>query len=220
MPAIRIRNFGVDGKLVLASVNEESSVVLIVGVEESPGVLVRFSELSEGIVVSIEVAGGVSNEVAGGASSGVELSAGTAGALSDVEVAGGVGEGSPVGVAGSVVMGGTEGSSVGVVGSVVTGGTVGGAVGSVVTGGVKGVHCGEVKVFVSNVTEPFLAKARPSAVAPVLAVMDVNAKIFPLKLEAVPSVAELPTCQNILQADAPLIRLTLLLEAVVNVDPT
>ena len=35
----------------------------------------------------------------------------------------------------------------------------------------------------------------------------------------VPRVAELPTCQNTLQACAPLIRLTVLEGAVINVDP-
>ncbi len=38
--------------------------------------------------------------------------------------------------------------------------------------------------------------------------IDVRAKIVPLKIELVPSVAELPICQNTLQASAPLIRLT------------
>ncbi len=38
-------------------------------------------------------------------------------------------------------------------------------------------------------------------------------------MEPVPSVAELPTCQNTLQACAPLIRLTVLPDAVVSEEP-
>jgi hypothetical protein len=52
-----------------------------------------------------------------------------------------------------------------------------------------------VIVFVSSVTAPFLASNRPSIVAPVVAEIDVRARMFPLNAEAVPSVAELPTCQ-------------------------
>ena len=54
---------------------------------------------------------------------------------------------------------------------------------------------------------------------PVVAVIDVRAMIVPTKSVPVPSVAELPTCQNTLHGDAPLIRETELLEAVVSVDP-
>ncbi len=42
--------------------------------------------------------------------------------------------------------------------------------------------------------------------------------ILPTKSEFVPMVAELPTCQKTLQAAAPLITLTVLLEAVIRVD--
>jgi pyruvoyl-dependent arginine decarboxylase (PvlArgDC) len=52
-----------------------------------------------------------------------------------------------------------------------------------------------------------------------LAVIDVNAKIEPRNTVVVSSVAELPTCQNTLQADAPLMRLTVLLGAVMSVLP-
>ncbi|HUQ54804.1 MAG TPA: hypothetical protein VM306_04085 [Lentzea sp.] len=52
------------------------------------------------------------------------------------------------------------------------------------------------------------------------AVIDVNAMIVPTKSELVPRVAELPTCQNTLQALAPLIKLMVLLEAVINVVDT
>ena len=49
--------------------------------------------------------------------------------------------------------------------------------------------------------------------------MLVNARIVPRKVEPVPSVAELPTCQKTLQDWAPLIRLTVLPEPVVRVEP-
>ena len=59
---------------------------------------------------------------------------------------------------------------------------------------------GAVIVFVSRVTAPFRASMRPSTVARVVRVMLVSAIRVPSKLDAVPSVAELPTCQNTLQA--------------------
>ena len=43
--------------------------------------------------------------------------------------------------------------------------------------------------------------------------------MVPSKVEPVPSVAELPTCQKTLQAWAPLMRLTVLPEAVMSVEP-
>lgn len=55
-------------------------------------------------------------------------------------------------------------------------------------------------VFVSSVTAPFLANKRPFIVAPVVAVTLVKARTVPSKVELVPSVAELPICQNTLQA--------------------
>lgn len=54
---------------------------------------------------------------------------------------------------------------------------------------------GTVMVLVSNVTAPVCANALPSSVAPVAIVIDANARMFPLKTEYVPRVAELPTCQ-------------------------
>lgn len=73
--------------------------------------------------------------------------------------------------------------------------------------------------LVSNVTAPFRASALPSRFTPVVSVIDVSAKMFPLKTEFVPSVAELPTCQKMLQAEAPLARITWLPLPVVSVDP-
>lgn len=86
----------------------------------------------------------------------------------------------------------------------------------VVTGGAQ---VGAVTVFVSRVTAPSIAIRRPSTVAWVVAVMEVCANRFPRNTEFVPSVAELPTCQKILQACAPLINATVLEEDVIRVDP-
>ena len=47
---------------------------------------------------------------------------------------------------------------------------------------------------------PVLANALPSSVAPVLNEIDSMARTVPLKTEVVPKVAELPTCQNMLEA--------------------
>jgi hypothetical protein len=53
--------------------------------------------------------------------------------------------------------------------------------------------------------------------APVVNVMLVNARIFPASDVPVPSVAELPTCQNTLHRDPPLLTTTDELLAVVSV---
>jgi hypothetical protein len=68
------------------------------------------------------------------------------------------------------------------------------------------------------VTEPFLAKARPVRVPP-FKVMLVKAIIFPAKLLPVCIVAEVPTCQNTLQGEAPPVKTTLAPVAVVSVLP-
>jgi hypothetical protein len=75
-----------------------------------------------------------------------------------------------------------------------------------------------VMVLVSSVTAPLRAKSWPCTVAPVLAVMDSSAKMCPTKWELVPRVAELPTCQKVRQYRAPLMRFTLLLDAVMSVE--
>ena len=75
-------------------------------------------------------------------------------------------------------------------------------------------------MLVSRDTEPLRASARPAMVALVFAVIDVRARMVPVKLVPVPSVAELPTCQKTLHGEAPLISATVLPEAVINVDPT
>jgi hypothetical protein len=73
--------------------------------------------------------------------------------------------------------------------------------------------------FVSIVTAPFRARALPEMLARVVSVMLVRARMFPANVVSVPSVAELPTCQNTLQTDPPLITRTLELLAVVSVLP-
>src|SRR5579864_129234 len=75
-----------------------------------------------------------------------------------------------------------------------------------------------VMTSVSNVTAPFRASALPSRSTPVVIVIEVSARMFPLKTELVPKVAELPTCQKTLQALAPLVRTTWLPLPVVSVD--
>jgi len=93
---------------------------------------------------------------------------------------------------------------------------VGGAV--VVVVGVV-LQLGRVMVLVSRVTAPLRAKTRPFTVAPVFSDAEVNARMLPTKVVPVPRVAELPTCQNTLHGEAPLTSATVLLDAVIRVDP-
>jgi hypothetical protein len=57
-------------------------------------------------------------------------------------------------------------------------------------------HAAGLTALSSNVTAPLRANALPDILVPVLSVMLVSARIFPTKVEFVPSVAELPTCQE------------------------
>jgi hypothetical protein len=57
-------------------------------------------------------------------------------------------------------------------------------------------------------------------VSPVVTVIDARARMLPWKMEPVPSVAELPTCQNTLQAWAPLRSRMWLALSVMSVEPT
>jgi hypothetical protein len=84
--------------------------------------------------------------------------------------------------------------------------------------GVVVAQLGLVKVSLSNVTAPLRARARPWTVALVVTVIEVRARMFPVKTEPVPSVAELPTCQNTLHSWAPLISVTVLPEPVISVE--
>jgi hypothetical protein len=76
-----------------------------------------------------------------------------------------------------------------------------------------------VKTLLSSVTDPFRASARPSTAVSVVTVTEVSAMIVPTNSEPVPSVAEAPTCQKTLQANAPFVSATLLSVAVVRLEP-
>ena len=81
------------------------------------------------------------------------------------------------------------------------------------------MQAGRVILLLSRVTAPFRANTRPATVALVCTVAEVNARMLPTKVVSVPRVAELPTCQKTLHGDAPPISLTVLLDAVIKVDP-
>ncbi len=85
--------------------------------------------------------------------------------------------------------------------------------------GVAGVLVQPETVLVSMVTAPVRAKTRPLTLTPVVSVSLARASRLPWNIVPVPSVAELPTCQNTLHAEAPLIRTTDEALAVVSVLP-
>ena len=138
---------------------------------------------------------------------GVGLGAGV-GAGVGLAVGVGVGVGAGVGVGVGAGVGLDVGVGVGV------GAGVGVGVGVVMHG------CAEM-VFPCSVTAPLSARALPSViVAPVFSVMLVKATMAPSKVEPVPNVAELPTCQKTLWKHiGSLITKTLEAEAVVSVLP-
>src|SRR6476469_10006343 len=72
-------------------------------------------------------------------------------------------------------------------------------------------------LLVPSDTAPFRARARPIRFALSTSVMLVRARMFPFHCEAVPMVAELPTCQYTFFACAPLMRM--MLPAVVSPVP-
>jgi len=75
-------------------------------------------------------------------------------------------------------------------------------------------------LLLSKVTAPFSAMARPFVIdEPVVIVTEAAAMMVPWKAVFVPRVAELPTCQKTLPAEAPLVSVTLELLAVVSVLP-
>ena len=74
-------------------------------------------------------------------------------------------------------------------------------------------------LLVSSVTAALRAKAPPLTLAPVVRVMLVNARTFPANEVAVPRVAELPTCHQTPQADAPFVSVIDEALAVVSVVP-
>jgi hypothetical protein len=73
--------------------------------------------------------------------------------------------------------------------------------------------------LLSSVTAPVRASRLPDVDAAVVAVMDVKARTLPIKIELVPRVAELPTCQKTLHVLPLLITCTRALLAVMNVLP-
>jgi len=79
-------------------------------------------------------------------------------------------------------------------------------------------HVGLVMVLLSMVTAPTRASALPFRVMPVASEMDWSAMMVPANSEVVPKVADVPTCQKILQACAPPTRMTLRPEVVVSVE--
>ncbi len=81
------------------------------------------------------------------------------------------------------------------------------------------LQAGATMKALSMVTAPWRARARPSRVVPVFRVMEVRAMMVPSKAELVPRVAELPTCQKMLQGSAPLMREIELPGAVTRVEP-
>jgi hypothetical protein len=80
-------------------------------------------------------------------------------------------------------------------------------------------HTALEMLLVSIVTAPFRARALPETITRVVSVMLVSARMFPENRVSVPSVAELPICQNTLQLEPMLVMRTLELLAVVSVLP-
>jgi hypothetical protein len=73
-------------------------------------------------------------------------------------------------------------------------------------------------MLLSRVTALFRAKSYSSTLAKVFAVMLVKTRMCPPKVESVPKVADLPTCQKTWQNVASPSRTTLLSDAVMRVD--
>jgi hypothetical protein len=85
-------------------------------------------------------------------------------------------------------------------------------------GGGRVAQLGLLIVSSSRVTAPLRASARPVMVAACCTVIEVRARMVPTKTEDVLMVAELPTCQKTLQAEAPLTRTTELPTSVMSVE--
>jgi hypothetical protein len=80
-------------------------------------------------------------------------------------------------------------------------------------------HFSTLTMLLSRVTDAPNAKTPPLDTAAVLSVTEAAARIFPWNTLPVPKVAELPTCQNTLQANPPLVSRTLDPDAVIREDP-
>jgi hypothetical protein len=81
------------------------------------------------------------------------------------------------------------------------------------------VQSSEVISLASRVTAASSDSARPSNVAFVCMSTSALAMMVPTKSVPTPIVAALPTCQNTLQGLAPFMKVTVLLGAVIRVDP-
>jgi len=139
----------------------------------------------------------VGGDFAGGALAGGDFAGGLlAGGLLGGLLAGGLLAG---GLLGGLLAGGLLGG--GLLGGLLAGGLLGGGL---LGGLLRVLQVGVVMVSVSRVTAPLRARTRPSMVTPVVTLMEVRARMLPRNTEAVPRVAELPTCQNTWQAWAPL----------------
>jgi hypothetical protein len=77
---------------------------------------------------------------------------------------------------------------------------------------------GTVMSSSSRVTAALRARAAPKMVSPVWTVIEVRARMLPWKVVPVPIVAELPTCQKTLQAEASPVRTIVVPDAVVSAD--
>ena len=175
--------------------------------------------VADGTCVSVGVAVGaaVGAEVGVAVGAGVDVAVG-AGVGVAVGTGVGVAVGTGVGVAVGTGVGVAVGTGVGVAVGTGVGVAVGAAVGDAVGLGVgTGAQVATVTWFVSKVTVAPRAKALPSMVVPAPTVIDVNARMFPCMIEFAPSVAELPTCQKMLQAWASFTRITRLPAAVPSV---
>src|ERR1035438_5686675 len=83
-----------------------------------------------------------------------------------------------------------------------------------------GITPGATILLPSNVTAPVRPIARPVRDAPVPIDTEAKAKMSPTITAPVPTVAEAPTCQTTLAAEAPLINSTLAPTLMVNAEPT
>src|SRR3954463_2619565 len=93
---------------------------------------------------------------------------------------------------------------------------------SSLSGGVAAYAVGTVIVLPLMVTEPSEfepPRSRPSTAEPVSTVIVTEARMLPLKIVVVFSVADVPTCQKMLLALAPPARITCAPAPVVRVEP-
>src|SRR5687768_1285180 len=81
---------------------------------------------------------------------------------------------------------------------------------------------GSTTLLALTVTDPAVfepPRRRPTICEPLFTVIDVAARMLPLKIVVVSSVADVPTCQKTFEAFAPPVRITCAPGPVVSVDP-